>query len=717
MLEGYVTQFRPTAVAIVAALAVPLLASAQVAPKSALSEENPALLKVSSKLLRARQLGAAGRTAAGITSAVPGVRITDELAVIEVRLEELTPQILDLMRGRGMLIDSFDLGYALAYGRVDLDNLDELAALPAVSTIQPMPRVGTRKGSVTGQGDASINADDGRSLFGVDGTGATVGLISDSFNDGLGGTTSGGTCTCSTPGSTCSNLVTGMANQGTGDLPASIPVLDDCTAGAPNCSVLSDEGAALGEIVSDLAPGADLMFHSAFNSPADFAGGITELAYCGADVIVDDVFWTGQPFFQDGEIAQAAQMAVDGGVAYFSAAGNDATFGVDDFFADAGAPDNELLLPNGDDFHDFGGGDTFAAITLPNNCNIFAELQWSEPFDGTLGPGAASDLDLYFLSSAMDPAATGGANILDSSTTAQGCPSGGNPTENVSYTNTTGGSDTVFLAVDHFCGDESLELRIVTISFNCGTTLAGWDFEDGEAGETAIFVDSQIFGHPAAKGVSAVAAAFYGEIDSGGTVDSPPNQFDVQPFSSLGGDLPFYFDGSGSPLPPGGSPPETRFKPEITAPDGANTTFFGVDIEFDGDTFPNFFGTSAAAPHAAAVAALMQELGNLTPAGLNQVIEQSSVDFEGPGIDDLSGFGLIDALNGIGTTVPSSASCFVDDLDLEGKPNTGAQTLRACNTLKVGNGDFTDVTGIADEIIFADGFESGDTSAWSSAVP
>ena len=80
----------------------------------------------------------------------------------------------------------------------------------------------------------------------------------------------------------------------------------------------------MSQLVHDVAPGAAIRFHTAFNSEFDFAEGIIELADAGADVIVDDVGYFAEPFFSDGMIAQAVDIVTGRGVAYFMSAGNQA---------------------------------------------------------------------------------------------------------------------------------------------------------------------------------------------------------------------------------------------------------------------------------------------------------------------------------------------------------------------------------------------------------
>ena len=78
------------------------------------------------------------------------------------------------------------------------------------------------------------------------------------------------------------------------------------------------------QIIHDIAPGADLAFYTAFDSEQDFANGILALAAAGCKVIVDDVSYFDEPFFQNGVVAQAIQTVEAEGVTYVTAAGNDA---------------------------------------------------------------------------------------------------------------------------------------------------------------------------------------------------------------------------------------------------------------------------------------------------------------------------------------------------------------------------------------------------------
>ena len=102
------------------------------------------------------------------------------------------------------------------------------------------------------------------------------------------------------------------------------------------------------------------------------------------------------------------------------------------------------------------------------------------------------------------------------------------------------------------------------------------------------YLDPVTYGHNSARGATGVAAyPFFAP-------------FVPEAFTSPGPST-IYFDKNNKRL----RHPEIREKPDLAAMDGANTTFFVSDSSVDPDTFPNFFGTSAAAPHAAAIAALV----------------------------------------------------------------------------------------------------------------
>ena len=69
-------------------------------------------------------------------------------------------------------------------------------------------------------------------------------------------------------------------------------------------------------------------------------------------------------------------------------------------------------------------------------------------------------------------------------------------------------------------------------------------------------------------------------------------------------------------------------------------------LEQWGDTrgFNPFFGTSAAAPHAAAIGGLVLSAHpTFTPAQVRQALTGSALNIEGPGWDRDSGFGIINA--------------------------------------------------------------------------
>ena len=136
-------------------------------------------------------------------------------------------------------------------------------------------------------------------------------------------------------------------------------------------------------------------------------------------------------------------------------------------------------------------------------------------------------------------------------------------------------------------------------------------------------------GQSNAEGAIAVGAVLYTNTPAFGV--NPPT---IASFSSVGG------------TPVNGI---VRNKPELTAPNGVNTTVDLGGVNIDGDQFPNFFGTSAAAPHAAGVAALVVEARSkfydtgISPDELKGILQSTAIDMNTPGFDYSTGYGFIQA--------------------------------------------------------------------------
>jgi hypothetical protein len=441
----------------------------------------------------------------------------------------------------------------------------------------------TRAGSVTSQGDTAMQAAAARSASGADGTGVMVGTLSDSYD-----------CTSGAGGA--------AGDVSTGDLPPGVSVLQEISS----CDGAIDEGRAMMQIIHDVAPGSTQAFHSAFNGVADFASGIVELAVAGAGVINDDIIYYAEPMFQDGPIAQAVDTVKAMGVAYFSSAGNSARQSYESSFRNSGISGYR----SGSVRHDFDAGsgvDVFQQITIPSGETAIFSFQWSDPHFSVSGsPGASSDLDIVLYSDRNRPRALVGS--IDTNI-------GGDPVEVFGYTN-TGPAQTFLLGIDLVAGPAPSTIKYVYFG---NVTINEHDTSSGSA-----------YGHAIAAGGQAVGAARYTLTPAFGT--SPPV---LESFSSRGG-TPILFDTSGNAVY------ELRQKPEIVAPDGADTTFFFPGTDPEGNGFPNFFGTSAAAPHAAGVAALLRSFDpTLNPDSVYNALQTTALDMGASGVDLASGYGLI----------------------------------------------------------------------------
>ncbi len=367
------------------------------------------------------------------------------------------------------------------------------------------------------------------------------------------------------------------------------------------------EGTAMLEIVHSLAPGSKLKFATAYSTEAAFAANIRALQASGCRVIVDDVGYFREPAFQDGVVAQAVADVVASGVQYYSSAGNsghasDNQSGVwEGEFKPAPLPAalSRLLSSRpgfeGAQVHDFGNGNPFNRIKQPG---FVFTLQWADPW-GKSG----NDYDLLLLDPTLSQVVASSINTQNGS---------GDPYEQIPANACVNNNKCAGYALV-IVKKASAQPRFMHLNTN--------------RGRLEISTDGQTSGHSATDGAFSVAAIDVAQANHDRFL--PGHVYKIEPFSS-DGPRRIYYDKNGRVT---ANNAKLRRKVDLTSADGVRTYTPGFDP---------FYGTSAAAPHAAAIGALALSLRPaLTLKQIGAIYERTALRFKNASRDPDTGVGLV----------------------------------------------------------------------------
>jgi hypothetical protein len=495
----------------------------------------------------------------------PFVRVDAEQRVqVYVHLLEVSDPMVAELHTQGLEVELVNNSLKLVQGWIHFKQISLLADNSNVERVD-LPKYAHRnEGSRTTEGDRILLANRLREM-GYSGTGVRIGIISDGATD--------------------------MADAiATGDLPSGVQRFGSCSKRSASRSQCSsewtcNEGTAMGEIIHDIAPNAKLAI-AAVGTSLEFIQRVNELVVSfGADVIVDDLGFLSEPYFEDGDLADAVAGIADD-VVYVSAAGNAAEGHYEAEFQSMSLVEptagTSHLVHN---FSTSSSSDPSLNIQLAPNGYVVAFLQWNDRFGSS-----ANDYDLKLVNDAENEL------LADSSESQSGFQ---DPLEALCYHNNSSTTKIVKLAVEKYSG--------------LGRRLELFIFGRDMAKEYNVPRGS-IFGHSGVEGVISVAAI------------NADNENNVTYYSSNGPariDYPYRVD---------------RLKPDIAAIDGVAVTGTGG--------FPStFYGTSAAAPHVAAIAGLLLEADtNASPRAIKNALMDGAVDVEAYGFDLVAGAGRVDAL-------------------------------------------------------------------------
>ena len=588
--------------------------------------------KIDSQLLYASRASQRREAAPGVARQETSLRFLGkrrELVVVDIRTTR-NPDVVKTVLALGGKVITDVPAFLAVRAALPLMAIAALAAHPEVRFIAPAAVAEFDTGSVNSEGDRALGADTARGAFGLITSNVRVGVLSDS--------------------ATASGIARSVAN---GNLAAGQVTVLPGQAGAG-----SDEGLAMLEIINDIAPGVKLFFATANPDAATFASNIIALRNppYNCDIIVDDVRYPTEAPFQESVIAQAVNTVTATGALYFASAGNsgnktDGTSGtwVGDF-VNGGA----FTVPGNATSYEVHSFQTIPSVqnfdlVVAGGSSYALTLFWADP-EG----GSANDYDLFQLNAA-------GTAVVSSSTNVQ------NGTQNAFESTTLSSAGGNRVVVVRKVGAASRALYVST-----------------GRGRLSINTNGYARGHSAAPNAIAVAAVpAAGAFGSGQPAGPFPGVYtsaqQTELFSSDGPARKF-FDPSGTPVTPGNFLIATgggsiQQYPVVTAPDGVTTSVSG---------FAPFYGTSASAPHAAAVAALLKAHNpSLTADQIRTALVSTALDIEAAGVDNDTGAGILRPSAALASVSSGIALAYGGTATISGGNGNAAVDFNETNNLTV----------------------------------
>ena len=548
--------------------------------------------------------------------------------------------------GASGVVTSPALGVVQAW--VPATQLDAVAALPQVARVtvpryayvKRAPHSGAipRTGSVDTQGDQILGAAAFRQATGFNGSGTSVGVISDGAGDI-------------------------SQDQSTGDLPSNpAPWVNPSLPGS------GYEGTAMMEIIYDLAPGAKLGFCGPQTS-VDFITCLNDFASNSAgflpNVIVDDLGFPGVAMFTDGGFATAVQQFAQAhpNIQLVSAAGNDAT----GFWSGIWNPTpvnttiNSITYTQAQNFGSTSNPNTKMSFAVQPGDTIDYLLEWDDTWIPSSQitkstPNDPNDYDVFLVDGNGNILACNQGDNLGGSATPPSpasCPytntpagptgtPGPQPVQGNQWKNSGSSTATVYLEIFYGGGNPGKNLKVLVNSVSANQmnltphTAAGSIF-----GQSALpYPDEITVGAISASGAS-----------NGNDV--------IESYSSQG---PVFLS-----QPATGT--STRMKPDFVGVDCVSVTGVGGFVS-------PFCGTSAAAPHIAGLIALLE---SGYPQQNPYTLLKNGATHLGTGYPNgVYGYGLVNVLASVASLYPAPSASIISP-GANATINTGQTTTFSSN--------------------------------------